>query len=124
MSFEAFVTKFTNSINDKERAGRTMSDPDIVNAIWDKVQCYLIDHYKSALQVEQFLNPHAWNNVLDTLSAQVSKLSISKPINKLSEVSQSNCYNRDGHCTDNGVHTSDGIISLGVIPRINGVLTQ
>ena len=33
MSFEVFVTKFTNAINDKDRAGRTMSDPDIFDAI-------------------------------------------------------------------------------------------
>ena len=33
MSFEAFVTKFTNAINDKEKAVRTMSDPDIADAI-------------------------------------------------------------------------------------------
>ena len=44
MSSEAFTTKFTNSINDKERADRTMSDPDIVSDIWEKVQCYHIDH--------------------------------------------------------------------------------
>ena len=38
MSFEAFVTKFTNTINDKETDGRTMSDPEIVHDIWYKVQ--------------------------------------------------------------------------------------
>ena len=27
ISFEVFVTKFTNAIHDKERYGRTMSDP-------------------------------------------------------------------------------------------------
>ena len=33
MSFEAFVTKFINAINNKDRAGRTMSDPDIFETI-------------------------------------------------------------------------------------------
>ena len=49
MIFEAFVTKFTNAINDKDRAGRTMSDSDIFETIWDKVQCSQLDQYKSAL---------------------------------------------------------------------------
>ena len=55
--FEAFVTKFTNAINGKERAGSTMSYPDIVDAIWDKFQFSQLDHHKSALQVQQSLNP-------------------------------------------------------------------
>ena len=37
MSFEVFVTKFTNAINDRERSGRTMSDPEFIDAIWDTV---------------------------------------------------------------------------------------
>ena len=87
MIFEAFFTKFTNTINDKGRSGRTMSDPDIINGIWDKVQCYNLDHYKSALQVKQSLNPRVWKNILDTLSVKFAKLSISKPIRTKSEVS-------------------------------------
>ena len=77
MSFEAFVTKFTNAINDKEKAGRTMIDPYIVDAIWEKVQCSQLDHYKGAFQVEQSLNPCGLKNILDTLSAQVIKLIVS-----------------------------------------------
>ena len=44
MSFEAFVAKFTNNNNDKDRADRTMSDPDTIDDIWYKVQCYKLDH--------------------------------------------------------------------------------
>ena len=76
MSFEVFVTKFTNVINDKEIAGRTMSDPDIINDIQENFKCYQLDHHKSALQVQQSLNPRVWKNILDTLSVQVSELSI------------------------------------------------
>ena len=63
MSFESFFTKFTNAVNDKERAGRTMSDPDIVDNIWDKVIFPRLDQYKSALQVYHLLNPPVWNNM-------------------------------------------------------------
>ena len=116
LSFESFFTKSTNAHNDKERSGRTMSDPDIVNAIWYKVQCSKLEHYKSALQVHQFLNPCVWKNILDTLSAQVSKLIVSKPISNVSEVSQSNRYTRDDHFPDSKVRTSDGSIFIGNHP--------
>ena len=86
MIFEAFATKSTHAINDKDRGGRTMSDPDIADHIWDKVQFSQLYHYKSALQVQQSLNPRGWKNKLDTMSAQVDKLSVSKPIRTVSEV--------------------------------------
>ena len=116
MSFEAFVAKFTNAINEKERYGSTMSDPDIVDTFWGKFQCSRIDHYKSALQVQQSLNPHTWKNILDTLSAQVFKLSGSQPIRNISEVSQSDRYTRNGHFLDSGVCTSKGSIFVGGYP--------
>ena len=118
MSFEVFVTKFINCIYNKERSGMTMSDPYIFDAIWGKVQCSQIDHYKSALQVQQSINQRVWKNILDTPSAQVSKLSISEPIMNVSEVSNShyNPYTRDGHCTEIGFRTSNGIIFVGGYP--------
>ena len=116
MSFEAFIDKFANAINDKERAGRTMSNPDIVNDISDKVQCCQIYHSKSTFQVQKLLNRHVCKNILDTLSVQVSELSFSKPIRNVSVVLQSNRYTRDGHCPDSGVRTSNEIVFIGIYP--------
>ena len=36
--FEALVTKFTNTINEKERSGRIVSDLEIFDATWEKFQ--------------------------------------------------------------------------------------
>ena len=68
--------------------------------------------------MQQSLNPRAWKNILDTLSAKVAKLSMIKPIWNVSEVSQSNCYTCDGHFLDRGVRTSNGINFIGSYPDI------
>ena len=90
-----------------------MSDPDIVDAIWDKVQLSQLDNYNIPLQVQQLLNPRVWENILDTLSAQVSKFIVIKPIRNISEVSQSNRYTSDGHFLDSGVRTTNVSIFIG-----------
>ena len=67
--------------------------------------------------MQQSLNTRIWKNILDTLSAQAAKLSGSKPIRNVYEVSQSNRYTRDGHCPDKGVRTSNGRIFIGSYPN-------
>ena len=117
MSFEVFVTRFTNDINDKERDGRTMSDIDIFYAIWYKVQLYRIYHYKSALQVQHSLNPCVWKNILNTIITQVSKLSVSKNIRNVYEVSLSNRYTHDGDFPDSRVRNFNGCAFIGSYPN-------
>ena len=40
--FEDLVKKITNIINDKERSGKTMSDPDIVDYIWENLNALIL----------------------------------------------------------------------------------
>ena len=66
--------------------------------------------------MHQFLKPRACKIILDTLSAQVPKLSVSKLIRNISDVSQSNRYTRDGHFPDIKVCTSNERIFIGSYP--------
>ena len=50
------------------------------------------------------------------MSAQVSKLSINKPIRNVYEVSQSNRYTHDGNFIDRGVRTYNGSIFIEIYP--------
>ena len=50
--------------------------------------------------------------MLDPLSAQVAKLSISKPIMNVYEVLQSNYYTPNYRCPDSAARTSNGSILI------------
>ena len=63
--------------------------------------------------MQQLFKPRYWKNIIDTMSVQVAKLSVSKPIRNISEVSKSNSYTRDGHFPYSRVYTSNGSIFIG-----------
>ena len=74
--------------------------------------------------MQQSLNARSWKNTLDTMSAKVAKLSASKPIRNVYEVSKFNRCIRDGNFQTGESILPMGAISMVVILIINFVMTQ
>ena len=121
MAYEVFTTKFTNSVNDMERASRGMTELDIVDAIWEKIQHPGLTNYCMALKAQQIGHPLSWQDILQRIASEAAKLSSrsfkGRNISAVGQPKGTNRYTHRGECPQNGVHTKEGLIYTGNYPN-------
>jgi hypothetical protein len=118
MSFEAFSKKLTKALQYFVDAGRTKHDGDVIDWIWDHVQCGELSQHLTALKVGQSLNMRTSKQILQELAKEVPNLSNASDFKpRISEIQQgsgeSGGFTFDGSTPSSGAYTSDGKLYCG-----------
>jgi hypothetical protein len=75
MSFEAFSKKLTKALQYFDNPGRAKHDGDVIDWIWQHVQCGELSQHLSALKVGRSINLRTSKQILQELAKEVPNLS-------------------------------------------------
>jgi hypothetical protein len=115
MKFEKFVAQFVKAIDELEKRGRGLHNPDIVDLIWQKVKNPDLSQYVVALKVQYQRVPRDYQQVLQDIASQIPTLSTA-PFRQTSEVTSKYKTGDDSQCPDSGAHDAEGNLFTGTYP--------
>ena len=116
LKFEKFVAKFVKAVDELYKRNRGLHNADVVYMIWLKVTNPELNQYVVALKIQFQREPRNYQEVLQDIASQISKLPI-KTFRKASEVGSIIDDNSGfDKCPNSGLYGSDVKLYIGKFP--------
>lgn len=109
--FERFSSKFQKNHDNLEQNGWEVTNADIVDSLWKKIQDSSLQTYLAALKVEYQQNPRSYKLILQDIAAEVEDKKVPSFAGWTANINA--VYTKEGNVPTSGVHTSDGSIFIG-----------
>ena len=118
MTFESFCQKIQKALQHFERAGRPKHEGDVIDWIWNHIQCPELGQIVAALKAAQGMTPRSPDQILQELAKEIPNLVKSTSFQqRVSEVNSDSGFTFEGETPLQGAHTSDGKLFCGSYKR-------
>ena len=113
--FEKFSAKLQKAYDELADNGRPVNNGDIVDALWNRIECAHLQIYIGSLKVDYQRNHRDYKLILQDIASEVAtRRSVRFASGTGRNISA--VYTNEGSCPTNGVHTADGSVFIGKYP--------